>query len=63
MKVRKMWRQFREYGLLWFIINLLLRLSGWALIININDNNFVLPQDMDKVISLFQQYKWFIEKS
>lgn len=34
----KTWDEFRESGLMWFVNNIL-HLFGWAIVVNVDDNN------------------------
>ena len=37
---RKTWKEFRDSKLLWFV-NMILHVFGWAIVIDINDNEIV----------------------
>lgn len=40
MITKKSWKEFRETGLLWFI-NSILHLFGWAIVVEMNDNELI----------------------
>lgn len=40
MITKKSWKEFRETGLLWFI-NSILHLFGWAIVVEMNDDELI----------------------
>lgn len=58
MVTRKTWEEFRQSGFLWWI-NMLLHTFGWAIVVDVSDNN---PNKIIDVYPARVKYRGFSEE-